>query len=62
MTETLICLRFAEGEFPVPAPMFVKVAWSIALFIIFIGFPVWRFIIHPPSKELQQQLAANKEE
>ncbi|ORZ03368.1 phosphatidyl serine synthase-domain-containing protein [Syncephalastrum racemosum] len=62
MTESLICLRFAEGEFPVPAPMFVKVAWSIALFIIFIGFPVWRFIITSPSKELQRQLAADKEE
>jgi phosphatidylserine synthase 2 len=47
MTESLICLKFSENEFTVPAPMFVKVAWSIILSFLLVIFPFWRFVIYP---------------
>ncbi|CAO3642675.1 unnamed protein product [Cunninghamella echinulata] len=47
MTESLICLKFSENEFHVPAPMFVKVAWSIVFLIVLVIFPLWRFVINP---------------
>lgn len=50
MTETLICLKFSENEFHQPAPMVVKVGWSIAFAILFVFFPLWRFIINPVKK------------
>ncbi|KAI7857036.1 phosphatidyl serine synthase-domain-containing protein [Circinella umbellata] len=53
MTETIICLKFSENEFHVPAPMFVKVAWSAVAFIVLIAFPLWRFVIHPPTRSIQ---------
>ncbi|KAI8149773.1 phosphatidyl serine synthase-domain-containing protein [Fennellomyces sp. T-0311] len=49
MTETIICLKFAENEFPVSAPMVVKVAWSAAGILVLVAFPLWRFIISPPQ-------------
>ncbi|KAI8381243.1 phosphatidyl serine synthase-domain-containing protein [Radiomyces spectabilis] len=51
MTETLICLKFAENEFTTPAPMAIKIAWSVVFSIILVIFPVWRFIIRPVRKE-----------
>ena len=53
MTETIICLKFSENEFTVPAPMFVKVAWSTVAFIVLIAFPLWRFVIRPPTRSIQ---------
>lgn len=50
MTETLICLKFAENEFHAPAPMVVKVGWSIVFSILFVFFPLWRFVINPVKK------------
>ncbi|OAD76739.1 hypothetical protein PHYBLDRAFT_131689 [Phycomyces blakesleeanus NRRL 1555(-)] len=47
MTETLICLKFSENEFVTPAPMFVKVAWSIVFAVILVIFPLWKFVISP---------------
>lgn len=47
MTETIICLKFSENEFPVPAPFVVKAGWSIVLLFILIIFPAWRFLINP---------------
>jgi phosphatidylserine synthase 2 len=47
LTESLICLKFSENEFHIPAPMIVKVSWSIAFAILFVIFPVWRFVINP---------------
>ncbi|SAM01692.1 hypothetical protein [Absidia glauca] len=47
MTESLICLKFSENEFTVPAPMFVKIAWSIILSFLLVIFPFWRFVIYP---------------
>ncbi|KAI7886111.1 PSS-domain-containing protein [Lichtheimia hyalospora FSU 10163] len=49
MTESIICLKFAENEFPVPAPMAVKIGWSIVAAIVLVIFPLWRFIIRPPQ-------------
>jgi phosphatidylserine synthase 2 len=46
MTESLICLKFSS-EFTAPAPMFVKVAWSIVLSFMLVIFPLWRFVINP---------------
>ncbi|KAI7864644.1 phosphatidyl serine synthase-domain-containing protein [Spinellus fusiger] len=51
MTETLICLKFSENEFTAPAPVVVKVAWSIIFTLILAVFPVWKFIIHPHQKK-----------
>lgn len=50
MTETLICLKFSENEFHAAAPMVVKVGWSIAFSVLFVFFPLWRFVIHPVKK------------
>ncbi|ORX63009.1 PSS-domain-containing protein, partial [Hesseltinella vesiculosa] len=47
MTETLICLKFSENEFNTPAPMFVKVSWSVFFAIVLVIFPLWRFVIRP---------------
>lgn len=50
MTETLICLKFSENEFHESAPVVVKVGWSTAFIILFIIFPLWRFVISPAKK------------
>ncbi|CEG66570.1 hypothetical protein RMATCC62417_03121 [Rhizopus microsporus] len=50
MTETLICLKFSENEFHESAPVIVKVGWSTAFIILFIIFPLWRFVISPAKK------------
>jgi phosphatidylserine synthase 2 len=42
MTETIICFKFGQNEFPVPAPVEVKVFWSILLTLL-VGYPTWRF-------------------
>ncbi|ORZ25888.1 phosphatidyl serine synthase-domain-containing protein [Absidia repens] len=55
MTESLICLKFSENEFTVPAPLFVKVSWSIVLSFLFIIFPLWRFIICPKKQVVNRK-------
>jgi phosphatidylserine synthase 2 len=50
MTETLICLKFSENEFHATAPMVVKVGWSIVFSVLFLIFPLWRFVINPVKK------------
>lgn len=56
LTESLICLKFAENEFHTTAPMIVKVGWSVALAILFIIFPLWRFVINPVKKIEGEQI------
>ncbi|KAI8074767.1 phosphatidyl serine synthase-domain-containing protein [Gongronella butleri] len=53
MTESLICLKFSENEFHTPAPMVVKVSWSIFFAIVLVIFPLWRFSLLP-NKDAQQ--------
>ncbi|KAI8075341.1 phosphatidyl serine synthase-domain-containing protein [Gilbertella persicaria] len=62
MTETLICLKFAENEFHTPAPFVVKAGWSIAFAVAFVIFPLWRFIISPVKKVEGEQIVIKKDE
>jgi phosphatidylserine synthase 2 len=61
MTETLICLKFSENEFHQHAPMVVKVGWSIVFAILFVIFPLWRFVIHPVKKPQEEQSVKKNE-
>ncbi|CAO0789439.1 unnamed protein product [Mucor circinelloides] len=60
LTETLICLKFAENEFHTPAPLVVKVGWSVALTVLFVIFPLWRFVINPVKKVEGEQVIVKK--
>ncbi|KAI8346362.1 phosphatidylserine synthase 2 [Choanephora cucurbitarum] len=62
MTETLICLKFAENEFHTPAPLVVKVGWSIAFAVAFVIFPIWRFVLYPAKKLDGEQVVTKKDE
>lgn len=59
MTETLICLKFSENEFHQSAPMIVKVGWSIVFSVLFVFFPLWRFVIHPVNKKPEEIVKAD---
>ncbi|KAI9478057.1 MAG: phosphatidylserine synthase 2 [Benjaminiella poitrasii] len=61
MTETLICLKFSENEFHQAAPMVVKVGWSIVFAVLFVIFPLWRFVIHPVKKIEGEQIISKKD-
>lgn len=61
LTETLICLKFSENEFHTPAPTVVKVGWSIVFAILFVIFPVWRFIINPVKPIPAEQIIVKKD-
>jgi phosphatidylserine synthase 2 len=51
MTETLICLKFSENEFHQSAPLVVKVGWSIVFAVLFVVFPLWKFVIQPAREK-----------
>lgn len=61
MTETLICLKFSENEFHASAPIVVKVGWSIVFSVLFVIFPLWRFVISPVKKVEEEQLVKKDE-
>jgi len=57
MTETIICFKFGQNEFPTPAPVGVKVFWGVFLTML-VAYPTWQFGIKP----WQDGWTAKKEE
>ncbi|RIB12286.1 phosphatidyl serine synthase-domain-containing protein [Gigaspora rosea] len=42
MTETIICFKFGQGEFPNPVPIHVAIFWTILISLL-IGYAIWQF-------------------
>jgi phosphatidylserine synthase 2 len=44
MTESLICLKFGQGEFHEPAPVHVKIFWA-CLTSFLVLYAIWQFAL-----------------
>lgn len=56
--ETLIVLKFSQGEFPEPAPKIVKFAWSLVA-VLLVAFPIFNFAI-PQWRRRKERLSKKR--
>ncbi|ORY00524.1 phosphatidyl serine synthase [Basidiobolus meristosporus CBS 931.73] len=54
MTEVLIILKFGRNEFPNPAPVHIKIFWTVLLSLVGI-YPVWQFLIKPRLEKTEKK-------
>ena len=55
--ESLICIRWGRGQFPIPAPFLVKICAIATAFILLVIVPVWLFIIFPAITDRHKKKA-----
>jgi len=53
MTESVICLKFAQGEFPNPAPTSVKIFWFLFISAL-VGYAIWQFGLPELNKDKKE--------